>query len=851
MTKTTTTANSLWAKSQSSMTKLLYPATLQGHTEAVLRAVDVLFGSAIEPTELQTQWLRFFRVEDRDGFLTATRASAAFHDLGKANNGFQSAVRNRLIKHASSQLIRHEHLSGLILLLPEVQRWTETRDDIDWDIVLSAVISHHCKVQQDAGMHSKYGFGQLRLGEQGDSFELLVAEPAFEELLQAIAQSINLPSNNLPRLPRWWYFDPSRASKDDIDLSINSVFMKAARARLSDIEDRIVDERSSSVRSIFKPKQENVRFTRLLHAVRAALICADSAASGLHREGHDLERWIRNVMHVVPPCLGADVKSKIIEKRRHQLVSLKKWDVTKGTDGWSEFQLQCDNLPERSLLIAPCGSGKTLAAWRWIAAQCDNAAQRGDPVRRVVFLYPTRATATEGFRDYVSWAPETEAALVHGTAGFDLEGMFENPNDERKGRDYETEERLFALGLWSKQFIAATVDQFMGFMQYAYRSLVALPVLAQSVVVIDEVHSFDISLFSALRGFLRSFNVPVLCMTASLTQTRLQDLQADGLKLAESNDQDLQTIADAPRYSIEWLAPDAIRETVIAHLKARRRVLWVVNTVARAQQAVRDIVGEVPLSLDGQQLQTIVEAQPVPVFCYHARFRLKDRRDRHQQVVDQFQQARSDPPQPLLAITTQVCEMSLDLDADVLITELAPATALIQRMGRCNRVRQPRSDAGLVFVRDLEPCEHKPYASDELAQAKKFINGLIAQGRVNQQQLEDALAQIEIEREPERANQFLTSGPYALSEPLRDGEEFTTSAILPVDLDEVLKARSQRQPLDPWIVPISKRWRHLDEARDQRLPAHLILAPQGHYSNLIGFVDSAPGEAQEHSNEIA
>jgi len=65
---------------------------------------------------------------------------------------------------------------------------------------------------------------------------------------------------------------------------------------------------------------------------------------------------------------------------------------------------------------------------------------------RVLFLYPTRGTATEGFRDYVSWAPAEEAALAHGTAAYDLEEMFENPADSHAEKDFTSEDRLYALG---------------------------------------------------------------------------------------------------------------------------------------------------------------------------------------------------------------------------------------------------------------------------------------------------------------------------------------------------------------------------------------------------------------------
>src|SRR5207302_4600446 len=133
-----------------------------------------------------------------------------------------------------------------------------------------------------------------------------------------------------------------------------------------------------------------------------------------------------------------------------------------------------------------------------------------------------------GFKDYVSWAPEADATLMHGTSGFDLDGMFANApeTDDRRQRDYEVERRLFSLGYWPRRVFSATVDQFLAFMQYGYGPVCMLPVLADSVVVIDEVHSFDRNMFAALKDFLTNFKVPVLCMTATLTPDRRDDLIA-------------------------------------------------------------------------------------------------------------------------------------------------------------------------------------------------------------------------------------------------------------------------------------------------------------------------------------
>jgi CRISPR-associated endonuclease/helicase Cas3 len=191
------------------------------------------------------------------------------------------------------------------------------------------------------------------------------------------------------------------------------------------------------------------------------------------REEKDILRWVREQYADDGEFVldGPKVWQQVAQPRVHELKAGKKWiDKGDGKEGWKDFQFACDHLPDRALLLFSCNSGKTLAAWRWIATQATR-----QPVSRVLFLYPTRATDKEGCRDYVSWAPE--AALMHGTAEFDLKEMFDNEAHPRHGLSYIAERRLFALGYWPKQVFSATVDQFLAFLQHGYGSTCMLPVL--------------------------------------------------------------------------------------------------------------------------------------------------------------------------------------------------------------------------------------------------------------------------------------------------------------------------------------------------------------------------------------
>ena len=698
-------------------------------------------------------------------------ASAGCHDLGKANDGFQKAVTN-----TGDQSIRHEHLSGLLLSLPDFKDWLSHNPLLDFDVILSSVISHHLKVDPER-------WGQ-QLG-MDESFRLLTDQNGFTELLDEIGEVLNLPVPFRPEIPLFWSFQAkSSPFFDFIEL------LESAKRQASRFERTI-------------RKDEAAR--RFLCSVKAALIATDSAGSGIVRAGHELESWLEAAFGTA--LSTQDIQHKVIIPRIQEIER-----KTKQGFKLQDFQEHASTLRERALLLAPCGSGKTLAAWHWITSRLEKR-----PAARVLFLYPTRATATEGFRDYVAWAPEEDAALAHGTAAYDLEEIFENPADTRKDKDFTTEQRLYALGFWQKRLFSATADQFLAFMQNQYGPLCLLPLLVDSVVVVDEIHSFDKAMFAAFTKFLKQFDVPVLCMTATLSAGRRRTLVDEcGLQLFPDKFDgldDLKERAEHPRYRLDTISLENAQKKVRQALEEKKKVLWVTNQVRWCQ--------EIAIAM-GQQFG------PETVQCYHSRFKLADRRARHNAVISSFQTS----PGPLLAITTQVCEMSLDLDADILITEYAPIAALIQRMGRCNRRGKPGDDKlGEVYV--YPPIDSLPYKPEEMREVQPFVSALY--GKVfSQADLEATMDKHQlVRREPERFSSFLESGCYAMSYPYREIEEFTVPAILDSDIEAWRSAVERGQPTDGFIVPVPQRF----GAPNPTLGKFLKNAPSDHYHPAYGFLD--------------
>jgi CRISPR-associated endonuclease/helicase Cas3 len=384
---------------------------------------------------------------------------------------------------------------------------------------------------------------------------------------------------------------------------------------------------------------------RMLALIKALLIASDVAGSALPRSGKSVQCWVKDALR---DTLTSDHLSQLVSKRL-------------GGSPPRAFQTEVHGAGPLAFVRAGCGSGKTAAAYLW--------ASRHAQGRRLFFCYPTTGTATEGFRDYVLESElKDEASLLHGRAAVDLEDILGVEDD-----DTSSAQRLESLKAWSPLLIICTVDRVLGLMQNNRSGLYAYPALAKGAFVFDEIHLFDDRMFGSLIRFLRDGlpGAPVLLMTASLPASRLAALE----EIAAARGATLQVIngprdlEELPRYCLTAVSPQPDWDRVQATLShpTRNKVLWVSNTVERAMNFVNE-----------------ASARDLAPLCYHSRFRYEDRVQRHKTVIDAFKS-----PAPASVIATQVCEVSLDISADLLISDLAPIPSMIQRLGRLNRRAKP------------------------------------------------------------------------------------------------------------------------------------------------------------------
>lgn len=382
--------------------------------------------------------------------------------------------------------------------------------------------------------------------------------------------------------------------------------------------------------------------------------------------------------------------------------------------------------PSLFIVEGPMGVGKTEAALLAAEVLADRFGLGG------VFVgLPTMATANPMFDRVSEWAraaigdEKASIALVHGKAALNdryadlIRQIWRGQVYDENGDADDRQRAAVVVNEWLRgrkrsglaDFVVGTIDQSLFAALKAKHVVLRHLGLAGKVVIIDEVHAADDYMREYLKrllAWLGAYRTPVILMSATLPPSQRDELAsayADGaaaeapsivtsrhdqyprLTIVASEVREVAVPADARGLELDVSTlPDELTSLVsllTGALADGGCAAVICNTVARAQEtyvALRDAFGS-------------------DVRLLHSRFIAPERARREAELVQLLGPHASQRPERLVVVGTQVLEQSLDVDFDVMVSDLAPMDLLLQRAGRIHRHARQQRPAGVMVPR--------------------------------------------------------------------------------------------------------------------------------------------------------
>ncbi|MFZ5903176.1 MAG: CRISPR-associated helicase Cas3' [Chloroflexota bacterium] len=389
------------------------------------------------------------------------------------------------------------------------------------------------------------------------------------------------------------------------------------------------------------------------------------------------------------------------------------------------LQLAIDDIPDEilqspslTIIEAPTGEGKTEAA-----LALAHRIARITGTDELYYALPTMATSNQIFERLQTHLEKrlglaVSVKLVHGQAYLlekdltteTLAAAIEPLENGETKNDSEAIESVAWFNSKKRALLApfgvGTIDQAELAALNVKHAALRMMGLVGKVVIVDEVHAYDTYMTTVIERLLRwlaTMNTSVILLSATLPKSRRK-------KLAEAYNAELNltdekqdaypsllvlTNGKKPHFAKPkvW-QPNRVLELRELHFgddtaaeKAKWLLdsitnggcaCWITNTVKRAQRIFDVLRKNAPVDVDLQLL--------------HSQFPLDERQRREDDLKSKYSREGKRPAKGIV-VGTQVLEQSLDLDFDVMVSDLAPIDLLLQRAGRLHRHDRTRPEA--------------------------------------------------------------------------------------------------------------------------------------------------------------
>ncbi|MBD3363133.1 CRISPR-associated helicase Cas3' [Candidatus Dojkabacteria bacterium] len=373
-----------------------------------------------------------------------------------------------------------------------------------------------------------------------------------------------------------------------------------------------------------------------------------------------------------------------IEKKLKTIWEVKKIKLHK-------FQKELSNIKGNVLVEIPTGEGKTEGSLLWALNNLNSKASK------IIYTLPTQVTSNKLFDRMVNLFRRNDCGLIHSNSDLKL---IEDHLDEE---EYKSEKNWHAT--FSKPLTVSTLDGFLKYFSNIGRYPMSINNIFDSVVIFDEIHSYDMKMLGFLTKILEcleKYKIAWCIMSASIPDILKEFLFTKNIKYNLVTQQELFRKKANDLYLKDKSITEDIEFISNKIKKEKKNMLVVCNTVN-----------------DAKKVFDLLQKKKVESMMYHSTFTKEHRQLKEQEIFyrldllndkkkkeDKTKKPENNDLQDyfdsikkenFVLVATQVVEMSLDIDFDVLITEVSPIDALIQRFGRVNR-RKKISNKGEIYI---------------------------------------------------------------------------------------------------------------------------------------------------------
>ena len=371
---------------------------------------------------------------------------------------------------------------------------------------------------------------------------------------------------------------------------------------------------------------------------------------------------LKGLLHKCDYSASANIPCE--KKNDFLLESIEDW--RSGKFQYNTLQEFCiANRNENIMVTAPTGMGKTEAGLLWCG---DN---------KCFFVLPLKTAINAMYVRIKKLANDVEAedvyksrvALVHS----DMKSYYlKDANDKDTDYDFDYEElsRQFCLPV-----TVCTPDQIFDFVLkypgYEYK----LAISSYSKFIIDEIQMYSPDILAAIIYAIKMIHImggKVAVLTATLppfVKEELLKIFGDDVQLADFSSEGI--LRHNVKVFDDKLETDKVIEIVNeTNSDTVKKYLVVCNTVKTANRIYRELS------------ESNIDAE---INLFHANFIKKDRMKKEKEIMGASEKELNEMNKPEIWISTSVVEASLDIDFDILITELSDLFSLFQRFGRTNR----------------------------------------------------------------------------------------------------------------------------------------------------------------------